>query len=269
MNKPRATRLTQPSLKSDGVFSQWLPVGSIQRRLFMGLLIPLLLLLVVAIVMDKVVMPAVTRQDAAFPLPDFTNQRLVETQMSLSDLELEYEVSSEEFSPGLPAGVILHQFPGAGTHVKPGRIVKFVISLGQKMVPIPDLAGKSVRQAMLDLETFGLELGEIQWALSDTLPERVIVFSYPSAGFEVPTGSLVNLMVNRGRASSFTYMPKIIGLTIDQALKRLEDKGLKLGLTSYRTDENFLPETVLEQSEPEGAELDIDTEIDLVVSTIQ
>jgi len=229
---------------SKGWFSRWLPPGSIQRRLFFGLAVPLVCLMLAALIMDKIVMPIVTRQGSAFPLPDFTSQRLLEARISLSELDLKYEVSSEEFSPGLPAGVILQQFPKANTKVKPGRTIKFVTSLGQKMVPIPELAGKSVRQAMLDLETCGLELGEIQWALSDTLPERVIVFSYPSAGFEVPIGSLVNLMVNRGRASNFTYVPLVVGLTIDEALKRLEDKGLKMGVRSNRTDENYLPETV-------------------------
>jgi beta-lactam-binding protein with PASTA domain len=76
-------------------------------------------------------------------------------------------------------------------------------------------------------------------------------------------------MVNRGRASNFTYMPKLVGETLDQARGRLEDKGLKLGIVTYRTDENYLPETVLEQSEPEGTELDINTEIDLVCSKIE
>lgn len=249
--------------------SRYLPYGSIQRRLFLWIGIPFVCLIIVALIMDKIVMPIVTRQGSAFPLPDFTSQRVLEAQISLNDLELGYEISSEEFSPEVPAGVILQQFPKAGTKVKPGRTIKFVTSAGQKRVPIPDLAGKSVRQAMLDLETAGLELGEIQWALSDTLPERVIVFSYPSPGFEVPMGSMVNLMVNRGRASNFTYMPKLIGLTLDQAKKRLEDKALKAGIISYRTDENYLPETVLEQSEPEGTELDVNTEIDLVVSSIE
>ena len=269
MNRPRAARLSRSPQMSRGWFNRWLPPGSIQRQLFFGLAVPLVCLMLAALIMDKIVMPIVTRQGSAFPLPDFTSQRLLEAQISLSELDLKYEVSSEEFSPGLPAGVILQQFPKANTKVKPGRTIKFVTSLGQKMVPIPELAGKSVRQAMLDLETYGLELGEIQWALSDTLPERVIVFSYPSAGFEVPIGSLVNLMVNRGRASNFTYVPRVIGLTIDEALKRLEDKGLKMGVRSNRTDENYLPETVLEQSEPEGTELDVGTEIDLVVSTIE
>jgi serine/threonine-protein kinase len=142
-----------------------------------------------------------------------------------------------------------------------------VVSLGQKMMPIPELSGKSVRQAMLDLETAGLTLGEIAWAFSDTLPERVVVFSYPAGGMEIPLGSPVNLMVNRGRASDFTYMPKVIGLTLYEARKRIEDKSLKVGLVTYRTDENYLPETVLEQSEPEGTELDLGTDIDLVVSS--
>ncbi len=36
---------------------------------------------------------------------------------------------------------------------------------------------------------------------------------------------------------------------------------------TYRPNENYLPETVLEQSEPEGTELDVGTEIDLVISS--
>jgi len=225
-------------------------------------------LFLLALITDKAVMPALTRQGSAFPLPDFTDQKLNEAQIALNDLELKSEVASQEYSPGKPAGVILQQYPQAGTKVKPGRSIKFVTSLGQKLIPIPNVSGKSVRQAMLDLETAGLSLGEIAWAFADTIPERVVMFSYPEAGREIPLGSPVNLMVNRGRASNFTFMPKVAGLTLTDARKRIEEKALKIGIITYRTDENFLPETVLEQSEAEGSELDVGTEIDLVVSTI-
>ncbi len=236
------------------------------RTLVFGVGVPIVAAIILLFVFDKIVMPTVTRQGSEFPLPDFVGQRLMEAQLSISELSLGYEVSSEQFSPGKPQGTILQQFPKSGTKVKPDRKIKFIVSRGQKMVGIPDLAGKSVRQAMLDLESYDLILGEIALAYSDTIPERVVVFSYPPAGSEIPAGSPVNLMVNRGRASNFTFMPKVMGLTIDEATKLLEDKYLKLGIVSYRTDENYLPETVLEQSEPEGAELDTGTEIDLVVS---
>jgi beta-lactam-binding protein with PASTA domain len=269
MDRPRASRLKGVAQGQPDWLSRWLPHGSLKRRLVFWLGVPIIALLLVALAADKIVMPIVTRQGSEFPLPDFVGKRMAEAQISVSELDLKYEVSSEEYSPDVPVGVIVRQYPKGGTKVKPDRTIKFVTSLGQKMVPVPELAGKSVRQAMLDLETADLKMGEIQWALSDTLPERVIVFSYPSAGFEVPLGSMVNLMVNRGRASTFTYMPKLVGQTLDKAKRLLEEKGLKLGVTSRRNDENYLPGTVLDQSEPEGAELDVGTEIDLIVSAIK
>jgi beta-lactam-binding protein with PASTA domain len=95
----------------------------------------------------------------------------------------------------------------------------------------------------------------------------VVVFSYPAAGTEIPLGSPVNIMVNRGRASDYTFMPRLVGLPLSQAQKIIAEKSLKIGLVTLRTEENYLPETVLEQSEPEGTELDVGTEIDLVVSS--
>ena len=268
MTPLRASRLEQrPQRKRPGWLDKKLPPGTRQRKIVLWGVIPLLLLIFAYWLIDDVIMMAVTRQGTEFTLPNFTDQRLIEAQIERDDLNLRHEVASHEYSPGKEKGIILNQFPFAGTKVKPGRKIKFVLSLGQKLILIPQLSGKSVRQAMLDLETAGLFLGEIAWAFSDTLPERVVVFSYPAAGMEIPLGTQVNLMVNRGRASNFTYMPKVLGLTIDEARKRIEDKSLKVGIVTYRTNENYLPETVLEQSEPEGAELDVATEIDLVVSS--
>ena len=254
MDRPRATRLTKPASESDSWLSRHLPQSSLQRRLLLWLVIPLVIIILTGMIFDKIVMPIVTRQGSEFTLPDYTGKTLQQAQLGLEDLGLAGEKASEEYSVDVQAGIVLRQFPRSGVKVKPGRTVKLVVSLGQKMVPIPELAGKSVRQAMLDLETAGLELGEVQWALSDTLPERVVVFSYPSAGFEVPQGSMVNLMVNRGRASTFTYMPKLVGKTLDEAKKELESKGLKLGVVTRRTNENYLPQTVLDQSEQEGSD---------------
>ena len=267
MNQLHASRLNQKSRKKPGFFSDKFPPGTLKRKIALRAILPLLIILVCYWVADSVVMPIITRHGDEFPIPDFTDQSLSDAQLNIKDLDLTFEISSEEFSPGKEKGIILSQFPIAGTKVKTGRVVKLVTSLGQKLVPIPELAGLSVRQAILNLETAGMELGEIAWAFSDTLPEKVVVFSYPASGTEIPLGSPVNLMVNHGRASNFTYVPSVIGLTIDEAVKLLEDKSLKLGIVTYRTDENYLPETVLEQSEPRGTELDIGTEIDLVVSS--
>lgn len=262
----QASRLNK-NKNSNSFYSKYFPEGTLNRKLFTYIGIPILILLVIYFIVNSIVMPIITRHGEEFVLPDFTDQRLTEAQLGINDLDLSYEISSEQYSPGKEKGVVLNQFPIAGTKVKEGRKVKFVVSLGQKNIPIPSVSGLSVRQAMMNLETAGLVLGEIAWAFSDTLPEKVVVFSYPNEGVEIPMGTSVNLMVNRGRASNFTFMPKVIGMALDEASTLIEDKVLKVGIVTYRTDENYLPETVLEQSEAEGTELDIRTEIDLVVST--
>lgn len=268
MDELRASRLQQQERKPNrsGFLSDRLPYGSLQRRLILGVAAPLLVFVILVLIADKLVMPIVTRHGEEFELPDFTDLSTEEAEAELKQLDLRFQVASKQYSPGKEEGIVLQQFPIPGTRVKSGREIKFVTSLGKKMVPIPDLGGLSVRQAMLDLESAGLVLGEISMAFSDTLPARVVFFSYPAANTEIPLGAPVNLMVNRGRATNFTYMPKVVGMPMSEAIKKIEDKGLKVGIVKHRFDENYLPETVLEQSEPEGAELDLNIEIDLVVS---
>ena len=266
--------MTEPSSSPDhdgnkfvNAINSILPYGTVRRKLFLWLGVPFVAAILLLGLLDKCIMPSVTRHGEDYPIPDFTNRRLIEAEIQLEELGLAYKIASQEYAPGKEQGVILQQFPPSGTRVKSGREVKLIISLGQKMISIPIVAGKSVRQAMLDLETSGLSLGEIAWAFSDTLPEKVVVFSYPAAGTEIPMGSRVNLMVNRGRASNYTFMPDITGLTLEDARHRLEEKSLKVGKISRKKNDDYLPDTVLEQSELEGSEVEVGTSIDLVVST--
>ncbi len=265
--------IDQEELKKDGkfisVYNGLFPPGSRLRKVMNYLIIPLASLAVIYLLFDNVVMNLITRHGSEFPLPEITGYQLADAE-HLLDLEgLGIEVTSEEYQVDVDEGIVLSQYPGAGTKVKSGRIIKAVISGGQKSVEVPPLAGFSVRQAKLNIEGSGLTLGDIAWTFSDSLPERVVVFSYPSSGTQIPAGSQVNLMVNRGRLSGIVFMPRLVGQTLDDAKMMLEGIGLKVGLIKYIRDEKYLPETVLEQSVEEAAELEVGEEIDLIVSTTE
>jgi len=264
---PAKVRRERP--QGSAFLSDLLPVGSIQRRIVMRGAVPLVAIIVMVLVVDLIAMPIITRHGAEFVLPDLKGQDLAEAKLVLEDLDLGWEIASEEYAPGVEKGRILGQFPISGTMVKSGRSIKVVISKGERMVLVPEIAGLSVRQAKLNLATAGLELGDISWAFSDTLPEKVVVLSYPPAGTEVTGGTPVTLMVNRGRFADFTYMPNLIDLHLDAALLKLSERSLKAGVIERRLDDQYLPQTVLEQSEPPGTELDPGTEIDLVVSSYE
>ncbi|MFQ5606424.1 MAG: PASTA domain-containing protein [Candidatus Zixiibacteriota bacterium] len=219
------------------------------------------------LIFDNLIMPLIIRQGSEFELPNVVGMEKLEATALLEKEGLTLEVTSEEYNPSFRDGAVLSQYPLAGTNIKSGRIIKVVTSLGEKDVLVPQITGVSVRQAKLDLETVGLRIGEISWTYTDTLPEKLVVFAFPGVGDTVSIGSRVNVLVNRGRGRGVTYMPDLVGLSLQEARDLLIIKGLKVGLVMSRRDENYLPETVLEQSEDEATELEVGEEIDLVVST--
>jgi eukaryotic-like serine/threonine-protein kinase len=238
------------------------------RRLLLNyIIIPFGVLIVVYLFFDYLFMPWVTRHGSEFELPNIVGYQFDGAEEMLQMTDLGIEVTSEEYHADKPSGTVLSQYPAAGTMVKSGRIIKVVISSGQKNVVVPPLAGFSVRQAKLNIEAANLTLGDIAWTFSDSLPERVVVFSYPASGTEIPIGSPVNLMVNRGSLSGIVFMPRLVGRPLEEAVAMLDDLGLKVGLITRVRDDNYLPETVLEQSFEEATELEVGEEVDLIVST--
>ncbi|MBN2225754.1 MAG: PASTA domain-containing protein [candidate division Zixibacteria bacterium] len=251
------------------LWTRYFPKRSIPRRAIQFVIIPIAFLFVLYVVTDSIVMPIVTRHGSEFELPTVVDYQKQDAEYLLDKSGLRLEVTSEEYHPDKPENTVLSQYPPAGTKVKSGRIIKVVTSFGQKMVAIPPLAGFSVRQAKLNIEATGLILGDIAWTFSDSLPERVVVFSYPPTGAEIPIGSQVNLMVNRGRLSGIVFMPRLVGRSFEEADSLMEQLGLKIGLVTEVRNENYLPGTVLEQSVEEATELEVGEEIDLIVSTTE
>jgi len=265
MTLPRSRR----GRRQNSIYNKILPAGSWWRKLVHYALYPILVMVVLFLFTDSVVMPIVTRHGGEFELPDVTAYQVEEAENLLTLVDLGLETTSEEYHPDKPEGTILSQYPASGTMVKAGRVIKVVISSGQKLVKVPVLAGYSVRQAKLNIEAAGLVLGDIAGTFTDSLPEKVVVFSYPAAGTEIPVGAPVNLMVNRGNLANVVYMPRLVGKPLDDARMVLDDLGLKVGLVTHIRDENYLPETVLEQSVEEAAELELGEEIDLIVTTTE
>lgn len=244
------------------IFNPTLP----RKTTWMKIILALACLFVLFLLINNVVMPIVTRHGREFTLPTIVGMTVDQARPVLDEADLGLTVTSQEYHPDKPTGTILSQFPVGGTMVKSGRTVKVVTSLGRKDVAIPDVRGFSIRQARLDLEAAGFTLGDIQWTFTDSLPEKVVVFTFPRAGSMIPYGSAVNLLVNRGADQAVVAVPRVIGMSLEDATRLLEEKGLKVGEITRVVDENYLPETVMEQSEPEGAELLQGESVNLVIS---
>jgi beta-lactam-binding protein with PASTA domain len=224
----------------------------------------LLLLLV-----DRVIMPAAVHTGRVCILPDITELSLKEAERILQERDLSLTVLAEEYNPLKPPGIILSQNPAPQAKVKKGRLVKVVVSKGEKMVLVPDLKGVSLRQAEIMLHEKGLEAGEIKWVSSDTFPQNVVVGGSPAFGLSVPVGMSVNLQVSLGSSPDTVGTPGLAGISLEEAKNILRELGLEIGKVTREINNDLPVDTVLEQFPPEGAQVEKGTKINLIVSSVQ
>ncbi len=218
---------------------------------------------------DRVLMPAVVHSGGECILPDVTDLSLKDAEEILQKMGLSLQVLAEEHNPLKPPGIILSQSPTPHRKVKKGRIVKVMVSKGEKMVLVPYLKGVSLRQAEIMLGEKGLEVGDINWVTSDTFPENVVVASSPSFRLSVPVGMSVNLEVSLGASPGTVMVPDLVGTSLKETKSILKELGLEIGEIRYEAKDYLPPETVLEQFPPEGAEVEKGTLVNLKVSTVE
>jgi beta-lactam-binding protein with PASTA domain len=219
------------------------------------------------LMVDRVIMPAVVHSGKEYLLPDVTNLSLKEAEGVLQKKDLSLKVLAEEYNPSKPPGTILSQSPGPRAKVKKGRIVKVVVSKGEKIVQVPNLKGISLRQAELMLGEEGLEVGEINWISSDSLPKDVVVNSSPSFGLSVPLGMSVNLEVSLGVLPDTVMMPNLVGKSLEEAKNILKELSLEIGEIKYEVKKKHLTGTILEQHPEAGTRIQRGSSINFTVST--
>jgi beta-lactam-binding protein with PASTA domain len=97
----------------------------------------------------------------------------------------------------LPRGAVVWQHPPPGTALPPNAVVELVASQGPALVPIPELAGLALPEALRALAAAGMQVGAV-----DTIGSQeevgVVLATRPRPGTARPAGSRVDLVVSGG-----------------------------------------------------------------------
>ena len=131
-----------------------------------------------------------------------------------------------------PKGTIISQIPEAKHKVKLGRTIYIVINgMENEKVPMPDLRGISLRQAIADAELFGLKIGKINYVpdISTTVIEQIYKGKPIAPNVMIPKGSTIDLVIGKGELNEKTQIICLIGKTIDEAKQLLTSTLLNLG----------------------------------------
>ena len=216
-----------------------------QHKLLYNLVVIAAILLALALV-AHVVMQVGTRHGARRTVPDFSGMRLAEAQRLAAKHDLELHINDSLFVPAYEGGIVLDQLPEGGVEVKPGRTVYITInSFRQKMVEVPYVAGRSLRQAKNMLEIAGLEIAELVY-LPDMATNYVLVafFERDSITAEkrimAEMGSGITLHVGVDAEQNSAAIPQVVGLSLREAKGRIWESGLNLGKIDFEEGINLL-----------------------------
>lgn len=193
-----------------------------------------------------VLMQLGTRHGARRTVPDFSGVKFDDAVRIARERSLELHVNDSLFVPAYEGGIVLDQLPEGGVEVKPGRTVYVTInSYRQKMVPVPYVAGRSLRQAKNMLEIAGLEIGELVYradmATNYVLEERFEGRPVTAGSrLEAEMGSGITLYVGVEDGYGTTVVPQTVGLSLKEAKSRLWEQGLNIGRVEFDTGINLL-----------------------------
>lgn len=184
-----------------------------------------------------------TRHSAKRTVPDFVGLRLGDAEYFAGRRDLKIIINDSLHVASYPGGVILDQLPKGGVVVKPGRKVYVTInSVRQRMVAVPYVAGRSLRQAKNMLETAGLTIDHLEYvedlATNYVLGEVVDGVEVLEDSLVVHTemGNGVTLRVGVAPNDTATSVPQVIGRSLHEAKSRLWESGLNVGEIEFDGD---------------------------------
>lgn len=216
-----------------------------EHKILWNILLIAAIILAIAVI-AHLLMQIGTRHGARRTVPDFSGIALRDAQRLAGKYDLKLQINDSLFVPAYEGGIILDQLPEGGVEVKPGRTVYITInSFRQKMVPVPYVAGRSLRQAKNMLEIAGLEIEELvyrpdiatNYVLEEYCDGRPVT---QQSRIEAEMGSGVTLYVGVEEGMASTIVPQVIGQPLTQAKGRLWELGLNVGRIDFDEGINLL-----------------------------
>ena len=106
-----------------------------------------------------------TNHKQKIQVPNLNKMSLTEVETTLKELNLDFLViDSASYNPKYPKRSVIEQTPESGSFVKEKRKVYLTLNPSKyRDITIPDLNGRSKRQAITQLQSIGFKIGEFSY----------------------------------------------------------------------------------------------------------
>lgn len=131
--------------------------------------------------------------------------------------------------PNRPEGIVIESNPLQGTEISRATPVNLVVSSGPEIVTVPDVTGRTEREATSVLTGDGLRV-TVDEEHSDSVDANIVIRQDPAAGTEAVAGDVVLIVVSLGPAP--VDVPNLSGMTVQQATNALTERGLVINVAT-------------------------------------
>jgi beta-lactam-binding protein with PASTA domain len=143
-----------------------------------------------------------TNHNQKIEVPDLAKLSMDKVEDVLDELDLRFEVlDSANYNPDYPRFSVIEQIPKAGKFVKEDRKIYLTINPSDyRKIKVPDVLGKTGRQARPTLLAMGFQIGKVSTRphISDHLLEMRYLGEKLMPGDEIPKTSVIDLIVGDG-----------------------------------------------------------------------
>lgn len=148
-----------------------------------------------------------TNHNQKIQVPDLQKMSLANVEQKLNELNLDYIViDSASYNPNFPKKSVMEQNPEAGDFVKERRKIYLTLNPSKyRDVEIPDLNGRTRRQATTHLQSIGFKVGnDVTW-VRDLGKDVVRGLKYKGdkikPGTKLPKQTTINLILGDGNGN--------------------------------------------------------------------
>jgi eukaryotic-like serine/threonine-protein kinase len=202
------------------------------RPLWFNILVALLLIIVIGLIFTFS-LDLITKHGVARTVPSIVGQPLDKVVESLEDKGFEVVIQDSVFYDSLQPTIVVKQIPEPDAVVKVNRTIYVTYN---RVVPpdvdMPNLVGYSLRNAEMILKNQGLVLGDTvlrpDFAKNSVL-EQLFNGQKIAPGDKIKYGSRISLVIGSGVSAEAMSVPKLLGLTYEEAKMLMSAQGLILG----------------------------------------
>jgi eukaryotic-like serine/threonine-protein kinase len=163
----------------------------------------------------------VSKGPERYRVPQLAGLELEAAKRALDPIKLITGQVNEAYSETVPAGRVIAFSPKFDAVVKPGTAVNFSVSKGKKPITVPDMTGKSYRDANRELRRLGFVVGRTD-QYDEKVPEGKVISQTPNSG-TLFAKDKVQLVVSKG--PPLREIPNVKGKSLADAQRILTEAG--------------------------------------------